>query len=108
MVAKKNTPKAEASEVVIVAGQLDRGLDQAERIMAADKVNIVLDFKNCTFVTVEGLEWLEELLLRSESKKHNVTFTNIPPVIYKVFKVCHTDSILKACGAPATTSGSEC
>jgi anti-anti-sigma regulatory factor len=109
MVAKKTTnSKAEPTETVIVAGSLDRGLEEAERILAADKADIVIDFKNCTFITVEGLEWLEELLLRAESKKHDVTFTNITPTVYKVFKVCHTDSILKACGAPSTASGSEC
>jgi len=108
MATKKSTPKIEPSETIILAGSLDRGVEEVDRILAADKANIVLDFKNCTFITVDGLEWLEELLLRAESKKHDISITNVQPTVYKVFKVSHTDSILRACGAPATTSGSEC
>ncbi len=108
MAAKKNTPKTDLSETIVLAGSLDRGVEEVERILAADKTNIVLDFRNCTFITVEGLEWLEELLLRADSKKHDISITNVPPTVYKVFKVSHTDSILRACGAPATHSGSEC
>jgi len=108
MATKKNTTKIEPSETILVAGSLDRGLEEVERILAADEKNIVLDFRTCTFITVEGLEWLEEILLRAESKKHDIAIRNIRPTVYKVFKVSHTDSILRACGAPPTTSGSEC
>lgn len=111
MAAKKSTPpppKAEPAETIILAGSLDRSVEQVDRILASDTAHIVLDFTNCTFITVEGLEWLEELLLRAESKKHDITIKNVPPKVYKVFKVSHTDSILRACGAPATSSGSEC
>lgn len=106
--ASKNTPKADPTETVHVTGSLDRGLEEVDIILAADKADIVLDFTACTFVSVDGLEWLEELLLRAQSKKHRVILVGIPPTVYKVFKVSHIDSILKACGSPVLPSGPVC
>lgn len=83
-----------------LTGTLDRAVEEVERALAAANCDIVLDLRGATFITVEGLEWLEELLLRSTSLDANVHFTNIPPSIYKVFKVAHINSLLSACGSP--------
>lgn len=108
--AVKNEKKNSESprETVRITGSLDRAIEDADRLLAADKTDIVLDFSDCTFITVDGLEWLEELLLRAQSKKHAVSFHAVPPTVYKVFKVSHIDPILRACGAPAMPSGPVC
>jgi anti-anti-sigma regulatory factor len=100
--------KQEAGETVAIVGRLDRSVEAADRLLAADQSDIVIDFSQCSFVTVDGLEWLEELMLRASSKKHTVSFTGIPPSIYKVFKVSHIDGILRACGAPAPRTKPSC
>lgn len=79
--------------------QLTRPIDEVDHMLANGNLKLNLDFSACTFVTVEGLEWLEELLLRSASLSSEVEFTNVIPSIYKVFKVARIDSVLKACGA---------
>ena len=76
--------------------------------LATGDNDMLLDMRAATFISVEGLEWLEELLLRSQSKQRSVRFVNVPPPIYKVFKVAHIDSLLQACGAPAAASGPVC
>lgn len=103
MVEKTDKP----AEVLTINGPLERGLDHVDRTLATG-VNIVLDFSGCNFITVDGLEWLEELLLRSDSLGSTVMFTNLAPPVYKVFKVAHIDSLGKACGAPAPTAGPNC
>jgi len=108
MAAKSEKKAAGPSETVRITGSLDRAIEDADRLLAADKADIVLDFTDCTFITVDGLEWLEELLLRAQSKKHTVSFHAIPPTVYKVFKVSHIDPILRACGAPTMPSGPVC
>ena len=69
---------------------------------------MTLDFTGCKFISVDGLEWLEELLLRSDSLGSKVVFTNLVPPVYKVFKVAHIDSLLRACGAPSQVSEPFC
>ena len=111
MAEKKKTQTAEAErplERVRALGQLRDGLDEAERLMAEGKADVVIDLSACTDITVEGLEWLEEILLRSESFATTIHLENIPPPIYKVFKVARIDAILKACGAPAAALGPNC
>ena len=100
--------KINGDNQVRISGQLDRGLDEVDRLLASTKDDIVLDLSGCTFITVDGLEWLEELLLRAESMTPNVRLVNIPPTIYKVFKVAHLDCILRACGAPSVATGPMC
>ena len=87
---KKPTVSTKPSEVVSIGGPLERGLDQIDRKLATG-VNLVLDFALCDFISVEGLEWL-----------------NLSPPIYKVFKVAHIDSLLKAAGSPGMRSGPVC
>lgn len=109
--AAKNQKKEQAplAELVRVEGPLERAVEAADRALASDKADISLDFSDCTFISVDGLEWLEELLLRAGSKRHNVSFINVPPSIYKVFKVSHISSILKASGgAPVMTGDPVC
>jgi hypothetical protein len=98
---------ASASEVVRLSSRLERAVDAVDHILASGK-NVTLDFSDCEFVTVDGLEWLEEILLRSESLKSTVTFVKLKPKLYKVFKVAHIDSLQKACGAPGPAMGPVC
>ena len=95
-------------EPVRIMGALDKAQDDIDRLVADTKSDIVVDFAACTFVSVEGLEWLEELVIRLESRDIEVRFENIPPSIYKTFKVSHVDCILKACGAPSSAQGPVC
>lgn len=106
--AASKTPKTESVETVKILGRLDRGLDDVDRLLASGKGDIVLDFSACPFISVDGLEWLEELLMRAQSMSRSVRLVNIPPTIYKVFKVSRIDSILRSCGAPSSAIGPAC
>lgn len=86
-----------------IIGQIKSSIPEVDGLLAGDTTELTLDFANATFISVEGIEWLEELLLRSDSKGTKVTFTNIPTDIYKVFKVVHIDAIMKACGMLSVT-----
>jgi hypothetical protein len=78
---------------------LSRAIDEVDRMLATGNLDLVLDFSGCDFITVEGLEWLEELLLRADSLSSKVELDHVPPTIYKVFKVARIDQVLKACGS---------
>ncbi|HEY9788616.1 MAG TPA: STAS domain-containing protein [Candidatus Obscuribacterales bacterium] len=94
------------ARVFTFEGALRRGVDEVDHLLAAGKMELTLDFRNCDFISVEGLEWLEEMLLRSRSLNATVRFLNVRPTVYKVFKVAHIESIMEACGAP--TLGPAC
>src|ERR1700722_19528461 len=87
-----------------VTGQIAGSIDQVDKLLAEGKAELSIDLSGCTFISVEGLEWLEEMLMRANSLQAKVNFVRIPPVIYKVFKVAHIDNILEACGSPAVAS----
>ncbi|HEY9678202.1 MAG TPA: STAS domain-containing protein [Drouetiella sp.] len=95
------------TETMPITGNLERAIDHIDRTLASG-VDLVLDFSGCTFISVEGLEWLEELMLRSDSQGSKVEFRNLSPGVYKVFKVAHIDSLLRACGAPSRPSAANC
>lgn len=95
-------------ERVHVMGSLDKPLPEAEKFVTKGNTEVVLDFTGCTFVTVDGLEWLEELLIRADSASSSVGLEKIPPSVYKAFKVSHIDSILRACGSPSADIGPVC
>ena len=86
---------------------LQRQVDEVDLTLANGNVDLMLDFTACTFISVDGLEWLEELLMRSASLNAKVEFKGVKPSIYKVFKVARIDSVLKACGS-AIASGPVC
>ena len=86
---------------------VNRAIDEVDRMLATGNLDLVLDFTGCQFITVEGLEWLEELLLRAGSLSSLVQLLNVTPSIYKVFKVARIDHVLKACGG-APASGPVC
>jgi anti-anti-sigma regulatory factor len=88
-------------KVFTLTGTVDKAVEDVERAVAAADSDVVLDLKTATSISVDGLEWLEELLLRADSVKSDVRFSNVPPPIYKVFKVAHINSLLAACGSPA-------
>jgi hypothetical protein len=96
-----------APDVVAVSPRLERAVDAVDLALAGGN-DVTLDFSACDFISVDGLEWLEEILLRSESLERKVTFVNLNPKLYKVFKVAHIDSLQKACGAPGPTAGPVC
>lgn len=89
------------SQIFDVVGTLEHPIDQVDHTLATGLIDLTLDFSGCTFLSVGGIEWLEEILLRADSLKSKVYFVNLNPSIYKVLKVAHIDSLLKACGAPA-------
>jgi anti-anti-sigma regulatory factor len=95
------------TEVIQIGQRLERAQDAVDRTLGSGK-HVKLDFGQCNFISVDGLEWLEELLLRAESMQASVTFVNLNPTLYKVFKVAHIDSLQKACGAPSTAVGPAC
>ena len=95
------------AQKIFIAGQLQRAQDNVDQLIASGVQSVVLDFSACTFISVDGLEWLEEMLLRADSSKAQVRFVSIPPSIYKVFKVARIDSIMRACGAPNTDKHSQ-
>ncbi len=94
-------PQADNNGVhtVHIRGVLQHSEDIVDRSVASGHA-VDLDFSGCSLLSVEGLEWLEELMLRAESVGSRVRFINIPPTIYKVFKVAHIDSLLRASGSP--------
>ena len=94
----KKENNAEKSNYKIV-GDLVRNNEAVEKLITTGQ-DLCIDFSGCTFVSVAGLEWLESMLLKAGSGKVNVTFTGMPPTLYKVFKVAHVESILNACGSP--------
>lgn len=87
--------------------KLNRAVDDVDRLLASGNIDLVLDFSACDFITVDGLEWLEELLLRAGSASTAVRFINIHPTVYKVFKIARIDHVLRACGSQAP-SGPVC
>jgi anti-anti-sigma regulatory factor len=106
----KNTPPGEKGpvarggtqtgfSVMQITGALERSLDYVDKAFASGN-DLILDLSSCPFITVEGLEWLEELLLRADSLRLKVRIVKINPVVYKVFKVAHIATILKACDSP--------
>jgi hypothetical protein len=86
---------------------LSRAIDEIDRVLATGNLDLVLDFNGCKFISVEGLEWLEELLLRADSLSSSVQLVNVEPSIYKVFKVARISAVLQACGGTAV-SGPAC
>lgn len=92
---------------VQIPNNLAGHIAEADIHLSAGNKELVLDFSSCTFISVEGLEWLEELLLRAQSSSADVKLENVIPSVYKVFKVARIDNVLKACGAPLP-SGPAC
>jgi hypothetical protein len=104
-----STGSTKAIERVRILGALEKGLDKVDLLLASGKCDLELDFGACTFISVDGLEWLEELLLRAQSLETGVRFVNLQPPQYKVLKVAHIDSLMRACGAPGKdASGPMC
>ena len=50
-----------------ISEKLTRSLDEVDRTLASGNLDLQLDFSACTFISVEGLEWLEELLQGNET-----------------------------------------
>lgn len=103
MSSENKNGAVKATRVPIV-GNLERGVDEIDKVLASGSTDVEIDFSACTFIAVDGLEWLEELLLRADSQKRTVTFVNVSPPIYKVFKISHIESLMRAAGGVARAS----
>lgn len=102
-----NTAEKKHQATFTMPPSLNKRVDEVDLTLANGTVDVVLDFSTCQFLSVDGLEWLEELLLRAQSLSSEVILKNVKPSIYKVFKVARIDSVLKACGS-AAPSGPVC
>ncbi len=90
-----------------ITGSLIGNQPDIDKLISAGNDNLTIDFSECTFISVPGLEWLKETLSRASANGVNISYTAIPPVLYKVFKVARIDSILNACGSPASPSSEQ-
>ncbi len=80
----------------------------AKKLAAETESPVLINFAECTFITVDGLEWLEEFVTSVEASGKHCRFQNMTPSIYKVFKVARIDCLLRSCGAPAIAEGAVC
>lgn len=101
------TQDTKSQAVFMLPPSLARQVDEVDLTLANGNVDLVLDFAGCDFISVDGLEWLEELLMRAESLNSKINLRNVKPAVYKVFKVARIDSVLKSCGS-AAPSGPVC
>lgn len=89
------------NKICKISGSLTGNQPHIDKLIAAANCDLTIDFSECVFISVPGLEWLKEMLLKAGTAGINVTYVAIPPVLYKVFKVARIDSILNACGSPS-------
>ena len=89
-----------------IVGNLVRDDEAVEKFIAAGK-DLTIDFSECSFLSVAGLEWLESMLLKASSSKTSINFVGMSPTLYKVFKVARIESILNACGSPEVAPGNQ-
>jgi len=80
----------------------------AKKFASESQSPILINFAECTFITVDGLEWLEEFVTSVEASGKHCRFENMIPSIYKVFKVARIDCLLRSCGAPVIPEGAVC
>jgi anti-anti-sigma regulatory factor len=91
-------------QICKITGSLTGPKPDIDRLIASGNHDLVIDFSECVFISVPGLEWLKDMLLKAGTAGINVTYIAIPPPLYKVFKVARIDSILNASGSPADVS----
>jgi anti-anti-sigma regulatory factor len=92
------------NKICKITGSLTGNQPNIDKLIAAGDYDLTIDFSECVFISVPGLEWLKDMLLKAGAAGINVSFVALPPVLYKVFKVARIDSILNACGSPSTPS----
>ena len=92
-----------------ITGSLNGPQIEIDRLIASGNEDLIIDFGECNFISVPGLEWLRDMLAKAAVAEINVSFVSIPPTLYKVFKVARVESVLNACGSPtAHSSASSC
>ena len=91
-------------QICKITGSLIGSQPEIDKLIASGKHDLVIDFSECVFISVPGLEWLKDMLLKAGAAGINITYIAIPPALYKVFKVARIDSILNACGSPSSGS----
>ncbi|MBI3590261.1 MAG: hypothetical protein HY094_02645 [Candidatus Melainabacteria bacterium] len=64
---------------------------------ALDRNEILINFQNLVFVSVYFLEKLESFIEKAKKLNVKVQIKNVPPSIYKVFRVARVNEILKLC-----------
>jgi len=92
-----------------ITGSLIGPQPEIDKLIASGKQDLVIDFSECVFISVPGLEWLTDMLSKAGAAGIKVNYVAIPPTLYKVFKVARISNILDACGSPiAPASGQVC
>lgn len=91
-----------------VPAYFDGEIQGAQKFLDENESPLVINFTQCTFITVDGLEWLEEYVTSVEAKNKSCRFENLKPSIYKVFKVARIDCLLRSCGSPGFPEGAVC
>ena len=75
-------------------------IDNAFNILenqALDQIEITVDFKSLTFISVYFLDKLESFLKKAKELNVKVRIINVQPNIYKVFQVGKVKNILEIC-----------
>lgn len=91
-----------------VPAYFDSEIQGAQKFMEESNSPLIINFAECTFITVDGLEWLENYVTQVEAQKKTCRFENMKPSIYKVFKVARIDCLLRSCGSPRFPDGAVC
>jgi hypothetical protein len=107
MDAPTNSNSSDNVATFMMPELLGNQIDEIDYALANGKSSLILDFTNCQRISVEGLEWLEELLLRADSSSASVRLEKAKPSIYKVFKVARIESLMRACGLAGSGSKSQ-
>ena len=62
-----------------------------------DNMEVEVDFKNVSFISVYFLERLENYIKRAQELNVRIKLLNVQPSIYKVFQVTRIKDVLTAC-----------
>lgn len=104
--------KLKPHEIIIntitVPAYFNGEINGAKKFADESQSPVLINFAECTFITVDGLEWLEEFVSCVEASGKHCRFENMAPSIYKVFKVARIDCLLRSCGAPVIPEGAVC
>ena len=75
---------------------IDLIFDSLEELLLK-REDVLLNFRNITFISVYFLERLEDFIERALDLSVKVNITNVQPSVYKVFQVARVESILGVC-----------
>lgn len=101
-------PQEVVIKTIKVPAYFNGEINGAKKFANETQSPILINFAECTFISVDGLEWLEEFVAGVELSGKHCRFENMAPSIYKVFKVARIDCLLRSCGAPVIPEGAVC